>query len=264
MKPLTYLLIDFENVQPPAVDVALVRGDEYRLMVFRGPHQNTYDAAMAEAWQPLGQHVAFVRSSKAGKNALDFHISFVLGRLCAECAAARRPARFVVVSKDGGFDALFQYMSSSLGMSVDRAPSIPRALTLLDGLMHAVPAHIGEEQAPGSASAALSGEKQPTVAKEGTARKAAKKSAKKAATGPTKAAKPVTAASAFAKVVAHLRAHPANRPTTLTSLENHTPSMVGGTMSREAVKALVAKLVSDGIVTVTGKQIDYKIPKGGK
>ena len=61
MKPLTYLLVDFENVQPAASEMALVRGDEYRLWIFRGPHQNKYDAAMAEAWQPLGRQASFVQ-----------------------------------------------------------------------------------------------------------------------------------------------------------------------------------------------------------
>jgi len=65
-------------------------------------------------------------------------------------------------------------------------------------------------------------------------------------------------------VIAYLRAHPANRPTTLKGLENHIPSMVGGTMTKEAVKALMAKLVSDGTFTVADKQIEYKLPKGGK
>lgn len=79
LKPLIYLLIDFEKVKPSAAEVAKIRGDAFQLWISRGSHQNKFDADMVEAWQPLGDHVKFIRSARSGKNALDFHIAFCLG-----------------------------------------------------------------------------------------------------------------------------------------------------------------------------------------
>ena len=36
---LTHILVDFENVQPSAADIGLVRGENRRLTIFRGPGQ---------------------------------------------------------------------------------------------------------------------------------------------------------------------------------------------------------------------------------
>ena len=46
---LTYILIDFENLQPTAADVSLIRGPDYRVLIFHGPHQNKFDAGMVKA-----------------------------------------------------------------------------------------------------------------------------------------------------------------------------------------------------------------------
>ena len=40
-----------------------------------------YSADVAEAWQPLGENVSFIRCAKAGRNAVDMHIAFYLGEL---------------------------------------------------------------------------------------------------------------------------------------------------------------------------------------
>ena len=76
--PLTHLLVDLENLIPTAEEIALVRAEQYRLWIFRGPDQNKYGAELVEAWQPLGERVKFVKCTRKGKNALDFH------RLCAD------------------------------------------------------------------------------------------------------------------------------------------------------------------------------------
>ncbi len=261
MKPLTYLLVDFENLQPPAKDVALVRGEEYCLLIFRGPHQNKYDAAMAEAWQPLGQQVSFVQSAKAGKNALDFHIAFCLGRLCEVCAVAQRPARFIVVSKDCGFNPLFEYMAFSLGASVGRAPSIPMALDVATRLKAAVPGSNGLPLQPLAAGAAPSAPQQSPFAVRVTAKKAAKKTAKTVATRPKSTAQPVADTGALEKVIEYLRAHPNNRPTTRKALERHFPSIVGEKLAAEAINELILKLEGNGIAQFLDKGIEYKIPK---
>jgi hypothetical protein len=265
--PITYLLVDFENVQPTAADVALVRGDHYRFWVFRGPHQNKFDAAMVEAWQPLGDKVRFVRSSKAGKNALDFHIAFCMGGLVQEHAAAGLATganpRFIVISNDGGFDALFDLVRT-LGFTAAKAASIPEALGI------AAAGTPGQTKpslttpsivAPASASPAMPA---PTATK--APQKASASAQKHAPAKPTakKAAKTVSADEAFTKLVDHLRAHPKNRPTTRKALERHIPSVIGATVAADVARALISRLESEGVATISDKEIQYKIPKSKK
>lgn len=127
---LTYILVDFENVQPP--DMGLLTGEQYQLRIFRGPHQKKLDFDIAESLQPLGDRVKYIQSDRHGKNALDFHIAFYMGRLLQELQAtgsASSDTRFVVISKDGGFDALMNHVQS-LGYGAMKAASIRQALGL--------------------------------------------------------------------------------------------------------------------------------------
>lgn len=134
---LTHILVDFENVQPTAQDIALARGDSLRLWIFRGPGQKKYAADVAEAWQPLGERVQFIRCEKSGRNALDMHIALQLGRLIGPAGPADPPAttpralaaatRFVVVSKDTDYDPLLLHIRG-LGYSASRVASIKAAL----------------------------------------------------------------------------------------------------------------------------------------
>lgn len=111
---LTYILVDFENVQPQDLD--LLQGQQYRVKVFHGAHQNKLDMTMVKALQPLGEHVEYLQSEKPGKNALDFHVAFCMGRLLQTHMSNGVPARFGVVSRDGGFDSLLRHMRSLVSL----------------------------------------------------------------------------------------------------------------------------------------------------
>jgi len=63
---LTYILVDFENVQPQLADLALLRGEDFRVLVFHGAHQNKFDAEMVKALQPLGDRMEWVQSDRHG------------------------------------------------------------------------------------------------------------------------------------------------------------------------------------------------------
>jgi hypothetical protein len=54
-----------------------------------------------------------------GKNALDFHIAYYIGRLAAENPGAS----FHVISKDKGFDPLIKYLKAQ-GISCQRSSSV--------------------------------------------------------------------------------------------------------------------------------------------
>ncbi len=80
---LTCILVDLENVQLKAPELAGLKRGEHLLKIFHGPSQNSFTAAMVRALQPLGDAVEYIQCEKAGPNALDFHLAFHLGRLTA-------------------------------------------------------------------------------------------------------------------------------------------------------------------------------------
>jgi hypothetical protein len=103
VKP-AYILIDFENVQPDKMG-ALGDG-AFKIKVFVGAKQSRVSLGMASALQALGAAAEYVQISGSGRNALDLHIAYEIGRL----AAADPGAAFHIVSKDTDYDPLIAYL----------------------------------------------------------------------------------------------------------------------------------------------------------
>jgi hypothetical protein len=284
---LVYILVDFENVQPTAVDMSLIRGADYRVQLFHGPHQNKFDADMVRALQPLGTHLEYVQCERRGKNALDFHVAFYLGRLVQQRdseAAPHEQTRFVVVSKDTGFDALLGHVRK-LGYGAARAESIRDALaahTTTDtagaveprpspvqsitvtatGPSVAVPAGPACAAKPeakvvamrASAEAPPSPTQVTTAKPAATAKRGAEQTALKKAASSQKA---IAKSDPWSRVIANLRNHPKNRPNTRDALERHLSTLLGNKATPEEVQALVARLEREGLVKETGGKIEY-------
>lgn len=279
---LTYILVDFENVQPP--DMGLLSGEQYQLRIFRGPHQNKLDFDIAESLQPHGDRVKYIQSDRHGKNALDFHIAFYMGRLLQELeakgSAASSNTRFVVISKDGGFDALMGHVQS-LGYGAMKAASIRQALGLdepvtePENTLQPIPVGNVGFATPSPASQPLS--KPPAVKKAAPVAKAqpAKPAATTKKTAPAQekpgkpdAKKPQAPARKSLgpedkeKVIENLRLHPKKRPVKRQTLENHIMSLLGGSVTAKAVRGLVAGLENEKVIKFSENKIDeYKLPK---
>jgi len=101
-----FVLVDFENVQPK--NIGLLGGAPYQIKVFVGTHQGKIPLEMARALQVLGPDAEYIQIEGSGRNALDFHIAYYLGRLAAEAPGAQ----LHVISKDKGFDPLIKYLSA--------------------------------------------------------------------------------------------------------------------------------------------------------
>lgn len=99
-----YVLVDFENVQPP--DIALLKDGPFKVKVFLGPNQSKIPVSLASALQTLGESAEYISLDAAGNNALDFHIAYYIGAL----STAEPTAFFHVISKDKGFDSLLKYL----------------------------------------------------------------------------------------------------------------------------------------------------------
>jgi PIN domain len=113
----TFVLIDYENVQP--TELSLLRGDRFKVKLFLGPNQAKIPVALAAALHALGPNAEYVLLESRGSNALDFHIAYYIGVLSGQEPAAQ----FHIISKDTGFDPLIKHLKLR-GVIAQRFPSI--------------------------------------------------------------------------------------------------------------------------------------------
>ncbi len=113
----SYVLIDFENVQP--ADLAALEQPHFKVIVFTGASQASVPLELARAMQKMGERGDYIKVSGNGRNALDFHIAFYIGRL----AAAHPNASFHIVSRDKGFDPLIEHLRT-LNIAASRVTEI--------------------------------------------------------------------------------------------------------------------------------------------
>ena len=112
-----YVLIDYENVQPEAI-TALDK-EQYNVLVFVGSKQDKVKFDVVSVLQGMGERGSYIKISDSGKNALDFHIAYYIGRL----AANEPDAHFHILSKDTGFDSLLKHLKTK-NISAHRIKSI--------------------------------------------------------------------------------------------------------------------------------------------
>lgn len=110
------LLVDLENKHK--VDLSPL-DESFRAIIFVGAKQNPPKASKKPATAHRFKRVDFMKISGAGKNALDFHIAFELGRTFETAP----DTQCFVLSGDKGFDPLLNHLNSN-GMSCKRVESI--------------------------------------------------------------------------------------------------------------------------------------------
>jgi hypothetical protein len=114
------LLVDFENVHK----VNLGPLDEsFRAVIFVGAKQNPPKGLRHAAAAQRFQRVDFLKISGEGKNALDFHIAFHLGRTFETAPETE----CFVLSRDKGFDPLLRHLNEQ-GLKCQRIHSMDELL----------------------------------------------------------------------------------------------------------------------------------------
>ena len=114
------LLVDFENKHK--VDLSPL-DESYRAIIFVGANQNPPKASRKPATAHRFKRVDFLKISGTGKNALDFHIAFELGRTFETAPGTQ----CFVLSGDKGFDPLLIHLQAN-GMDCRRIESIGELL----------------------------------------------------------------------------------------------------------------------------------------
>jgi hypothetical protein len=115
----TILLIDFENVCHIALGSLPA---DWHVLIFVGKSQHSIPFEITRDAQQLGNRLEWIKIEGDGRNNLDFHLAFHLGRL----AYASPNVEFRVLSKDKGFDPLIQHVVAR-GLKCKRIERIGRA-----------------------------------------------------------------------------------------------------------------------------------------
>lgn len=110
------VLVDYENIQK--IDLSIL-DDSYRAIVFVGAMQNPPKAARKPSTAHRFTRVDFQKIEGTGKNALDFHIAFQLGRTIEVAPATE----CFVLSRDKGFDPLLSHLNKN-GLKCQRINSL--------------------------------------------------------------------------------------------------------------------------------------------
>ena len=102
-----FVLIDFENVQPK--NLSIVSDEQFQIRLFLGAKQTRLDVGIVETMHQLGaKRAKYIHATESGKNALDFYITYYLGRLVNE----NPQGYFHLISKDKGFDPLIAHLQA--------------------------------------------------------------------------------------------------------------------------------------------------------
>ena len=100
-----YVLVDYENVNADNLNLLAGGSHTFEVLIFLGTLQTKIPVDLAIQINGL-EAASFVKVSGRGKNALDFHIAYYVGRL-----SERNPdAYFHIVSQDKGFDPLIEHL----------------------------------------------------------------------------------------------------------------------------------------------------------
>ena len=110
------VLVDYENIQK--IDLSIL-DESYRAIVFVGAKQNPPKAARKPTTAHRFTRVDFQKIDGTGKNALDFHIAFQLGRTIEVAPATE----CFVLSRDKGFDPLLSHLNKN-GLRCQRINSL--------------------------------------------------------------------------------------------------------------------------------------------
>ncbi|MGP5662086.1 PIN domain-containing protein [Psychrobacter celer] len=115
---MKHILIDYENIQPKSFEG--IDTKECHVWLFLGIHQQkSLPLGLVEALLAFNSdNVHIIKMQHAGKNALDFYLSFYLGKISEIDAQAD----VCILARDSGYDILVEHLNTVYdGMAITRA-----------------------------------------------------------------------------------------------------------------------------------------------
>lgn len=210
--PIHHVFVDFENV--PVIDLTGIGGRPIEVVLLLGKSQKRLELPLVQQIHQQAAQVRLIEMNASGKNALDFALSFHLGR-----AVAGLPATdwFHIVSRDKGFDPLIAHLRQG-GIQVVRHDSF--SLVAVFGVARPVPAPSVRPSVPPPAG------------------------------GPASPAAPADRVSA---VASRLRRSAANRPKRKSTLLSLVTAQFRGQLREGEAAEIVETLVRRGIISIDPK-----------
>jgi hypothetical protein len=114
----TILLIDFENLQ--TVSLESIDPQNTETWFFVGGSQNKLPFNLVQSTQHFGGSLRWIKIEGNGKNNLDFHITFELGRIAE---SGRKDVEVYILSKDKGYDPVIEFARRT-GLRVSRVVNL--------------------------------------------------------------------------------------------------------------------------------------------
>jgi hypothetical protein len=227
---INYVLVDYENVQVQGLD--LLQQPHFRLQIFLGPNNSKLPKELVISVHRMLERAEYVQLDTPGSNALDFHVTYYLGRLTEKDPSGY----FHIISRDKGFDSLIKHLRES-GISIARSESI-EDMPCFKPLASASPA-------------------KPIVA----AVKAAPPATPSAT--PSAKPKPVLAVpdTTIKLVIADLIARKASKPRTIKTLMSTIHAKIGKNSHVSAVEFIYKVLCEKGYVLESESKVTYRLPQ---
>lgn len=106
---IKHILIDYENIQPKSFDNVEV--DECHVWLFLGVNQQkNLPLELVETLLRFdNRNVHIIKMQHSGKNALDFYLSFYLGKI----SEIDSMADICILARDSGYDILVEHLNSA-------------------------------------------------------------------------------------------------------------------------------------------------------
>ena len=257
-----FVMVDFENVQPSSLGA--LSPDTCDIKVFTGAHQKKVELALAQALQRFGPNAEWVQITGSGKDALDFHIAFYIGRLSSEHAGAS----FTIVSRDTGFDPLVKHLAK-LGIGCRRVAGIdeitPAGPPLAEARGQKAPAKKAARPAAKPAKKTAAAPAKAAKAKPAAQKPASPKSATpqppaaKAAATKNPANAPANPGQARLAQALELLAGQKHLPAKLSTLRSALLSWFRPGLTEADADALVAALAKAGRISIDGTKVAYRL-----
>jgi hypothetical protein len=264
-----YVLVDFENVQP---DMSALAGTANRVIVFFGAKQQSsrHHFDKFDSLLDLGANLERVKVPYSGKNALDMHIAFHIGRIFEKDPGAS----FLVLSKDTDFDPLIEYLKAK-GVIISRSKYVSALAARLPPAMPAMGAVPKKAKASGGARKPRSQGAQPRPPQRAPQRppqsqkpaqaqkpsQAPKPQPQKSAPPPARLPIEKNPPASFDQIVKQLRSM-SGKPSTRKKLEQTIASYFkhhGGERPGPEVEQAVDELIRRGLVAQSGTKVTYQL-----
>jgi hypothetical protein len=252
-----FVLVDFENVQPK--NMGLLKGGPFKIKVFLGASQAKISLEMAQALQTFGEDAEYIQVVGSGKDALDFHIAYYMGKLAAENPGAS----FSIISKDTGFDPLIKHLKArqidcKRSASVADIPQLKAAAPVVASAVER-PAGVARKTGTKATAATTA-----TETARSTARSTASATAAPKVRVPAKPAARVAPAVAaetghVAAVLENLAKRKRALPGTVKTLRSTIQSLFKPALDDKELDAILLELGRRGKIVVSEKKVRYAL-----